>query len=127
MARIRQERTGHTLVAGLGLAWVPGTAICDATEGRGMLVAMDAMGYDAFHIGPADPLYTQPAKVEAPRHVVQTPLAAGPWWGTSTRKGLVFRLAAIPHVGPANAELPDLTMALQLCKFPRAAVDADRD
>src|SRR5438105_12565829 len=104
MTRIRQERTGHTLLVDLGRACLPGTAICEATDGRGMLVAMDAMGYDAFHIGPADPLYTQPATVETLRHVIGTAFAAGPWWGTSTRKGMVFRFAARPDVGPLNEE-----------------------
>jgi hypothetical protein len=125
MTRIRQERTGYTLLVDLGRACVPGAPICDATDGRGMLVAMDAMGYDAFHIGSADPLYTQPATVEALRQVVQTPFAAGPWWGTSTRKGMVFRFAARPDVAPLNTEPPDLTVVLQLGKFSRADVEAD--
>src|SRR5713226_1788509 len=79
MTRIRQERTRPTLLVDLGRSCAPGTWICDATGGRGMLVAMDAMGYDAFHIGPGDLLYMQPAMVNQLRQIILTPLAAGPW------------------------------------------------
>ena len=125
MTRIRQERTGPTLLVDLGRACVEGAWICDATDGRGMLVAMDAMGYDAFHIGPGDALYSQPALVEQMRGHIMTPFAAGPWSGVARRSGVVFRFAARFDVIPPNAEPADLTIALQFGKYPRADVEAD--
>src|SRR5512142_2385980 len=82
LTRIKQERAaihGIPLLVDLGRSCTADAWICEATGGRGMLVAMDAMGYDAFHIGPQDMLYTQPAAVDQLRAVIQTPLAAGPW------------------------------------------------
>src|SRR5689334_19491361 len=84
MTRIRQERynsPGPSLLVDLGRSCISTTWICEVTDGRGMLVAMDGMGYDAFHIGAADPLYLQPATVMQLREVLLTPLAAGPWSG----------------------------------------------
>src|SRR5258707_4190295 len=97
MTRIRQERLAHTgpaLLVDLGRSCDRASWICAATDGRGMLVAMDAMGYDAFHIGAADALYSQPEVVQQLRAVINTPLAAGPWFGKTTRQGLVFHFAA---------------------------------
>ena len=125
MTRIRQERTGPTLLVDLGRSCAPDAWICDATGGRGMLVAMDAMGYDAFHIGPGDALYTQPAIVEQLRGVILTPLAAGPWSGVARRSGMVFRFAARVDSVPPNAEPADLTIALRLGKYAAADVEAD--
>jgi hypothetical protein len=125
--RIRQERAsaaGITLLADLGRSCAPGAWICGATGGRAMLVAMDAMGYDVFHIGPQDMLYTQPAVVEQLRGVIQTQLAAGPWTGTVRRAGKVFVFANRLNVpGPA-----DLTIALRLGDQPvaEAAWDGTR-
>jgi hypothetical protein len=112
--RLRQERAteGQTLLVDLGRSCQPGAWICDTTGGRGMLVAMDAMGYDAFHIGPLDALYTQPALVQQIRQVIATPLAAGPWFARVVRKGRTFVLynaAATPRTEPA-----DLLVALRL-------------
>jgi hypothetical protein len=111
--RIQQERTsapGIALLADLGRSCAPGIRICDATSGRAMLVAMDAMGYDVFHIGSQDMLYTQPGVVEQLTGVIQTQLAAGPWTGTVSRAGKVFVFASRLNVpGPA-----DLTIALRL-------------
>lgn len=125
MTRIRQERTGPTLLVDLGHSCAEGAWICDATDGRGMLVAMDAMGYDAFHIGPGDSLYSRPALVEQMRGVIMTPLAAGPWSGVAHRSGMVFRFAARFDVVPPNAEPADLIIALQFGKYPRADVEVD--
>jgi hypothetical protein len=114
--RIKQERTGTaipTLLVDLGRACAAGTWLCNATEGRGMLVAMDAMGYDAFHIGGLDPLYSQPALVQQLRRSITTPLAAGPWTGNITRLGLTFVLANATALA-ALAEPADLTLGLHL-------------
>src|SRR5476649_1627727 len=97
MTRIRQERAAHAgpaLLVDLGRSCEGGGWLCEATDGRGMLVTMDAMGYDAFHIGAADALYSQPAVVQQLRQVINTPLAAGPWFGKATRKGLICCFAA---------------------------------
>jgi hypothetical protein len=126
--RVRQERVGHTgpaLLIDLGRSCMPGTWICDVTDGRGMLVAMDAMGYDAFHIGPADPLYSQPATVQALRQAINTQFAAGPWASTVTRQGMIYRFAARLDVIPPHAEPADLTVTLQLGQYPRADVETD--
>jgi hypothetical protein len=125
--RIRQERAsapGITLLADLGRSCAPGIRICDVTGGRAMLVAMDAMGYDVFHIGPQDMLYTQPVVVEQLRGVIQTRLAAGPWTGTVRRAGKVFVFANSLNVW----EPADLTIALRLGDQPvtEAAWDGAR-
>jgi hypothetical protein len=128
MTRIRQERAaalGPTVLVDLGKSCAAGTWICDTTDGRGMLVAMDAMGYDAFHIGSADPLYTQPGIVQGLRSVLNTPIAAGPWDGVSRRKGLVISLSARVDQRPQLAEPADLHIVLQLGKYERADVDFD--
>jgi hypothetical protein len=81
-----------------------------------MLVAMDAMGYDAFHIGPEDTLYTQPALVQQIRAVIQTPLAAGPWKATVQRAGRVFLFSSTSKVGEQTA---DLVVTLRLSGSPQ--------
>jgi hypothetical protein len=126
--RIRQERAsfaGPNLLVDLGGSCTPGAWICEATDGRGMLVAMDAMGYDAFHIGPADPLYTQPSIVQSLRQAINTPLAAGPWAGEVSRKGIIFRFAARLDAIPPDAKPSDLTITLQLGNYALADVEAD--
>jgi len=93
-SRIRQERANAALsiLVDLGQSCAPEAWICESTGGRGMLVAMDAMGYDAFHIGPRDMLYTQPALVEQLRGIVSTPFAAGPWTARVSRGDLSISL-----------------------------------
>ncbi|HLY28369.1 MAG TPA: hypothetical protein VKQ72_18620 [Aggregatilineales bacterium] len=128
MTRIRVEKTtikGPVLLVDLGCSCEADSWICEATDGRGMLVAMDAMGYDAFHIGPADALYRKPATVQQLRQVIQTPLAAGPWSARVTRKRLVIRLAARLDVLLSPVEDADLLLVLQLGNFPRADVESD--
>ncbi|MEP7289854.1 MAG: hypothetical protein ABI947_29235 [Chloroflexota bacterium] len=128
MTAIRQERAtsaGPALLVDLGRSCAADTWICKATDGRGMLVAMDAMGYDAFHIGAADPLYTQPGIVSQLRDVIQTPLAAGPWSGVVRRTGMVFGFAARFDVRPATDDPLDLMIALQLSKYAQSTVDYD--
>ncbi len=120
--RIRQERAGVSgipLLVDLGRSCTPAAWICDATGGRGMLVAMDAMGYDAFHIGPQDMLYTQPALVEQLRTVIQTPLAAGPWTAEVRRKDRQFAFASRMDVLRDLPE-PDLAVMLRLSDQPAA-------
>ena len=90
-----------------------------------MLVAMDAMGYDAFHIGPADPLYSQPATVQALRQTINTSLAAGPWASTVNRAGMIFRFAARLDVIPVHAEPADLTVILGLSQDSHVEMQAD--
>lgn len=55
-AYVKQVRAAvnyPSLLVDLGAACLPNTWLCDATDGRGMLVAMDALGYDAFHLARA--------------------------------------------------------------------------
>jgi hypothetical protein len=124
--RIKQERHPDqiSLLVDLGRSCATDTWICEATEGRGMLVAMDAMGYDAFHIGPQDALYTQPALVQQIRQIIATPLAAGPWLGKVTRKGLTFVFANAAALSP-RTETADLTIGLRLSDEARLEVTAD--
>jgi hypothetical protein len=125
--RMERQRAEISLLVDLGRACAPGTWICEATDGRGMLVAMDGMGYDSFHIGPLDALYTQPALVQQLQQVITTPLAAGPWTGTSARRGLTFRFAnaANPAALSPRAEPADLLVALRLSATPRLEVESD--
>lgn len=110
--RIKQERQrGPLLLADLGRSCAPGVWICESTGGRGMLVAMDGIGYDAFHIGALDMLYHYPALVDQIRHIVGTPFAAGPW-SCSVRRGalsVVFangqNLEAVAAQQPAEVDL----------------------
>jgi hypothetical protein len=119
--RIRQERAsvaGITLLADLGRSCAPGEWLCHATDGRGMLVAMDAMGYDAFHIGAQDMLYTRPAAVQRLREVIQTGIAAGPWCAVVQRSDMRFVFAANPS---AVRVQPDLAVILRLSDTPIAS------
>jgi hypothetical protein len=126
MTRIRQERynsPGPIVMVDLGRSCVGTGWLCDVTDGRGMLVAMDGMGYDAFHIGSADPLYTQPAIVLGLKEVLYTPFAAGPWSGIASREGIVIGFAS--RVDVQTAEPADVLIALQLGNYARAEVDYD--
>jgi hypothetical protein len=90
-----------------------------------MLVAMDAMGYDAFHIGALDPLYSQPAIVQRLRSVIHTALAAGPWSGLVRRKGVVMGFAGNAEVRPAAPEPLDVMFVLQLSHSEQVAFEMD--
>src|SRR5438128_2120399 len=106
--RIRQERhepAGPVLLVDLGRACVPGMWICDVTEGKAMLVAMDAIGYDAFHLGPRDPLYSQPGTVQELRGMLLTSFAAGPWMARVTRNEQAFIFASRADVAREQADL----------------------
>jgi hypothetical protein len=126
--RIQQERAavagmaGITLLADLGRSCAPGDWLCDATDGRGMLVAMDAIGYDAFHIGAQDMLYTRPAAVQQLREAIQTGVAAGPWCATFQRSELRVAIAANLS---AVRERADLTLILRLSHAPVASATWD--
>src|SRR5581483_11627055 len=119
--RIRQERAaaaGIVLLADLGRSCAPGEGLCDATEGRGMLVAMDAMGYDAFHIGAQDMLYTRPATVQHLREVIPTGIPAGPLCALVQRSDMRFAFAANQS---AVRVQPDLAVILRLSDTPVAS------
>jgi hypothetical protein len=118
--RIEQERAaigGNVLLVDLGESCRAGAWICEATQGRGMLVAMDAMGYDAFHIGPRDALYTQPELVERIRQIILTPLAAGPWMAPISRgklKLLLVNALNMTAIATAQDAQVDLIVGLRL-------------
>lgn len=109
----RASAPGIFALADLGLSCSAEAWICNATDGRGMLVAMDALGYDAFHIGKSDPLYARPDLVMQIKQVITTPLAAGPWSASLKRQDTVFTLANAAQL-PANPQASDLTFALSL-------------
>jgi hypothetical protein len=97
MTRIQQVRfrsAALNFLVDLGRACLPETWICTATNGLGMLVAMDGMSYDAFHIGPQDALYARPQEVMKLRETIATPLAAGPWVATASRRGIILAFGA---------------------------------
>jgi hypothetical protein len=52
------EQGGISLLVDLGESCRMDWPICRLTEGRALLVAMDAMGYDAFHLSVDEPLLT---------------------------------------------------------------------
>jgi hypothetical protein len=118
--RIEQERAavnGPVILIDLGQACRAETWICEATQGRGMLVAMDAMGYDAFHIGPRDALYTRPELVEQIRQIILTPLAAGPWMAPVNRgklKLLLVNALNLTQIAAAQDAQVDLIVGLRL-------------
>jgi len=123
---IRQERaeaTGPTVLVDLGRSCMADTWICDATQGRGMLVAMDAMGYDAFHIGQMDALYAQPALVQQIKQVIATPLAAGPWHATTTRQGV--QICWYNASAPVPAAVTDLVIGLRLSATAQLMMEWD--
>lgn len=113
--RIQQEKSraqGFSVLVDLGCSCAAEAWICESTHGIGMLVAMDAMGYDAFHIGPADPLYTQPGPVQHLRGTILTPLAAGPWTATIHRADVGVTFASQPGQPAPDIDLvvvPGLT------------------
>jgi hypothetical protein len=85
-----------------------------------MLVAMDAMGYDAFHLGPKDMLYTQPALVQQLRDVILTQLAAGPWNATVRRQDRVVNF--VNAVNYRITEPADVVVALRYSNTPQIEV-----
>ncbi len=70
----RSHAPGITLTLDLGETCLPGDPLCDATAGRALLVAMDAMGYDAFYLDRADPLYGDAETLGKLRNTVVTPI-----------------------------------------------------
>jgi hypothetical protein len=115
---------GPSLLVDCGLSCASGTWICESTDGRAMLVAMDGMGYDAFHIGPADPLYRAPHTVDQVRRIVVTGFAAGPWAALVNKQGLVIQVVnganlarAVGEAGPET----DLVVGLRLSDEPASS------
>lgn len=109
--QVRAAVSYPSLLVDLGAACLPNTWLCDATDGRGMLVAMDSLGYDAFHIGGRDPLYARPDIVEGLQRSIVTRFAAGPWSSTVTRHTLTIALVngvnllAMADRTPASTDL----------------------
>ncbi|GAB4551404.1 MAG: hypothetical protein OHK0023_18300 [Anaerolineae bacterium] len=111
-AYVKQVRAAvnyPSLLVDLGAACLPNTWLCDATDGRGMLVAMDALGYDAFHLGARDPLYARPDVVQGLQHTLVTRFAAGPWSSTVTRQGLTILLVNGANLLPISDRTPAST------------------
>src|SRR5258707_1922790 len=121
MTRIRAEKTtisGLVILLDLGRSCDVASWICEATDRRGMLVAMDAMGYDAFHIGPQDSLYTQPALVQQMREVILTPLPAGPWTATVHLGDLTPPFANTPSTSIMKTLADYFMTRILVCTMP---------
>lgn len=123
--QIKQERAAAiaaeraVLLVDLGQSCREDVRLCAATGGRAMLVAMDALGYDAFHIGALDMLYSQPALVSQIRQIVVTRFAAGPWYVDVQRGAALVRLANAQQLDPValhDEGGPDLIVGLRLAE-----------
>lgn len=74
---IRRERESLQtpgLLFDLGESCTPDVWLCEASAGRAMLVAMDSMGYDAFHLGAHEPLAGDPLTLGKLRDTMLTPV-----------------------------------------------------
>jgi hypothetical protein len=112
--RERAAVQGVSLLVDMGCACAPEAWICRATDGRAMLVAMDGMGYDAFHVGVRDPLYQTPHLVERLQHLIVTRFAAGPWSARIERQGVQIGLVNGAQMARAAAELPTADLLIGL-------------
>lgn len=125
---LRQQRAavqGISLLVDMGCACIPEVWICHATNGRGMLVAMDGMGYDAFHVGVRDPLYQRPDLIEGLQRLIVTRFAAGPWSATIDRQGLRICFANGAQMARAAAEVPDADLLIGLRYTDQAVIQAE--
>lgn len=125
LSRERAAAQGISFLVDMGCACVPEAWICRATDGRAMLVAMDSMGYDAFHIGARDPLYQMPHIVEQLRRLVVTGFAAGPWSTQVNRHGVRVGLVNGAQMARAAAEMPALDLLIGLRYTEQAAIHAE--
>ncbi|MCS6870028.1 MAG: hypothetical protein NZ571_01075 [Anaerolineae bacterium] len=114
LSRARAAVQGIPLLVDMGCACAPSAWICQATNGRGMLVAMDSMGYDAFHVGARDPLYRAPQIIEGLQRLVVTRFAAGPWSARVSKRGVQIGFANGAQMARAAAELSDVDLLIGL-------------
>lgn len=117
----RQTAPGISVLVDLGQSCAAGVWICQSTSGRGMLVAMDALGYDAFHIGQADALYHFPQLVNQIKQVIVTPLAAGQWTASLQRGGIKIRICNgknLELIANDRPDTVDLILGLGLGSAP---------
>lgn len=63
-----------SLLLDLGESCTPDVWLCEATAGRALLVAMDSMGYDGFHLGRVDSLYGDVVTLGKLRDTILTPI-----------------------------------------------------
>jgi hypothetical protein len=125
---LRQQRAavqGISLLVDMGCACTPEAWICQATDGRGMLVAMDGMGYDAFHVGVRDPLYRRPDLIEGLQRLIVTGFAAGPWSAVINRQGLHICFANGAQMARAAAEAPLADVLIGLRYTDQAVIQAE--
>jgi hypothetical protein len=74
---IKRERAtvrGPVILLDLGESCSPDVWLCNASDGRAALAAMDSMGYDACYIDHADPLASDPLTFGKLQEVIVTPL-----------------------------------------------------
>jgi len=116
---IKRERSSAwaagaaTILIDLGESCLPGDWLCDATSGRALLVALDALGYDAFFLDQADPLASDRVTLGKLLSVVVTPVAA--------YDRLISLRARLPGggsltlvVGGLGVEIPPTPLALRI-------------
>jgi hypothetical protein len=125
LSRERATVRGLSLLVDMGCACAPEAWICQATAGRGMLVAMDGMGYDAFHVGVRDPLYQVPYIVEGLQRLIVTRFAAGPWSVRLNRQGVLVGFANGTQMARAAADLPDVDLLIGLRYTDHAVMQAE--
>ncbi len=114
LSRQRAAVRGLSFLVDMGCACAPEAWICQATAGRGMLVAMDGMGYDAFHVGVRDPLYRAPHIIEGLQRLIVTRFAAGGWSVQVERGGVRVGFANAAQMARAAADLPDVDLLIGL-------------
>jgi hypothetical protein len=122
---LRSRAAGAVLTLDLGETCIPGDPLCDATAGRALWVAMDAMGYDAFYLDQADPLSGDAETLAKLRATVVTPIltdsesllltkraATGQSLGVRVAGHLLAHLTAPPtshalaiHIGRGTGEI----------------------
>ncbi|MFQ3535660.1 MAG: hypothetical protein SNJ58_07270 [Aggregatilineales bacterium] len=113
------------LLVDMGCTCAPEAWICQATAGRGMLVAMDSMGYDAFHVGVRDPLYQAPHIIEGLQRLILTGFAAGPWSARVSRQGVQIGFANGAQMARAAADLPDVDLLIGLRYTEQEVIQAE--
>lgn len=111
---------GPTVLADLGESCRMDWPICAATEGRAALVALDGMGYDAFCLGPDEPLAADLATQAKLRETVLTAVLT-----TGQSRDLRKKIGG-PAPDPADSEVPKRYLAVR-CVGGEPDADTDPD
>ncbi len=116
--RIKRERAvapGVVLLVDLGESCIPNHWLCDATAGRALFVAMDSMGYDAFYLDNADPLYGDAITLGKLRSILLTPIVTDSQSVLLTKRDVTGQSLALRLMGAAEMlPEPDTTVSATL-------------